>query len=83
MPRISLSRLDRAPAVPFGRQGTGRQIAYAAPLPISNESSYAGAHSLLRDAGRAAGTARSSSTQAEWLGDCENWRQCPTLPYHD
>jgi hypothetical protein len=32
--------------VPFGRQGTGWEVAYAALVLIFNESSYVNAHSL-------------------------------------
>jgi hypothetical protein len=49
---------DRASAVPFGRQGTGWQVAYAALLLISNESSYVNAHTPLLDAGHMAGVVR-------------------------
>jgi NAD(P)-dependent dehydrogenase (short-subunit alcohol dehydrogenase family) len=36
----SRRRADRAVTVPFGRQGTGWEVAYAALFLISNESSY-------------------------------------------
>jgi hypothetical protein len=35
----SRRRSDRAVTVPFGRQGTGSEVAYAALFLISNESS--------------------------------------------
>jgi NAD(P)-dependent dehydrogenase (short-subunit alcohol dehydrogenase family) len=38
--------------VPFGRQGTGWEVAYAALFLISNKSSYVDAHTLFLDAGR-------------------------------
>jgi hypothetical protein len=41
---------DRAVTVPFGRQGTGWEVAYAALFLISNESSYVNAHTLFLDA---------------------------------
>jgi NAD(P)-dependent dehydrogenase (short-subunit alcohol dehydrogenase family) len=44
---------------PFDRQGTAREVAYAAPFLISNESSYVNTHSLFLDAGHMAGIARS------------------------
>jgi NAD(P)-dependent dehydrogenase (short-subunit alcohol dehydrogenase family) len=37
--------------VPFGRHGTGRQVAYAALFLISNGSSYVDAHTLCLDGG--------------------------------
>ncbi len=46
------------PAVPFGRQGTGWEVAYAALFLISNESSYVNAHTLFLDAGHMAGIVR-------------------------
>ena len=49
---------DRALAAPFGRQGTGRQVGYAALLLVSNESSYVNAHTPLLDAGQMAGVVR-------------------------
>jgi NAD(P)-dependent dehydrogenase (short-subunit alcohol dehydrogenase family) len=45
-------------AVPFGRQGTGWEVAYAALFLISNESSYVNAHTLFLDAGHMAGIVR-------------------------
>ena len=55
----SRRRADRAVTVPFGRQGTGWEVAYAALFLISNESSYVNAHTLLLDAGHLAGIVRS------------------------
>ena len=52
-------RPDRAVTVPFGRQGIGWEVAYAASLfLISNESSYVNAHTLFLDAGHMAGIVR-------------------------
>ena len=55
----SRRRADRAVTVPFGRQGTGWEVAYAALFLISNESSYVNAHTLFLDAGNMAGIVRS------------------------
>jgi NAD(P)-dependent dehydrogenase (short-subunit alcohol dehydrogenase family) len=55
----SRRRADRAVTVPFGRQGTGWEVAYAALFLISNESSYVNAHTLFLDAGHMAGIMRS------------------------
>jgi NAD(P)-dependent dehydrogenase (short-subunit alcohol dehydrogenase family) len=55
----SRRRADRAVTVPFGRQGTGWEVAYAALFLISNESSYVNAHTLFLDAGHLAGIVRS------------------------
>jgi NAD(P)-dependent dehydrogenase (short-subunit alcohol dehydrogenase family) len=54
----SRRRADRAVTVPFGRQGTGWEVAYAALYLISNESSYVNAHTLFLDAGHMAGIVR-------------------------
>jgi NAD(P)-dependent dehydrogenase (short-subunit alcohol dehydrogenase family) len=51
-------RPNRALAVPFGRQGTGWEVAYACLFLIGNESSYVNATALLVDGGLAAGVAR-------------------------
>ena len=51
-------RPDRALAVPFGRQGTGWEVAYACLFLISNESSYVNAHALLVDGGLGVGVMR-------------------------
>jgi NAD(P)-dependent dehydrogenase (short-subunit alcohol dehydrogenase family) len=44
--------------VPFGRQGTGWEVAYAALFLISNESSYVNGHTLFLDAGHMGGIVR-------------------------
>jgi NAD(P)-dependent dehydrogenase (short-subunit alcohol dehydrogenase family) len=54
----SRRRSDRALTVPFGRQGTGLEVAYAALFLISNESSYVNAHTLLLDGGHLGGIVR-------------------------
>jgi NAD(P)-dependent dehydrogenase (short-subunit alcohol dehydrogenase family) len=54
----SRRRADRAVTVPFGRQGTGWEVAYAALFLISNESSYVNAHTLFLDAGHMGGIVR-------------------------
>jgi NAD(P)-dependent dehydrogenase (short-subunit alcohol dehydrogenase family) len=54
----SRRRADRALAVPFGRQGTGWEVAYAALFLISNESSYVNAHTLFLDGGHLGGIQR-------------------------
>ena len=54
----SRRRADRALTVPFGRQGTGWEVAYAALFLISNKSSYVNAHTLFLDAGHMAGIVR-------------------------
>jgi NAD(P)-dependent dehydrogenase (short-subunit alcohol dehydrogenase family) len=54
----SRRRADRAVTVPFGRQGTGWEVAYAALFLISNESSYVNAHTLFLDGGHMAGIVR-------------------------
>jgi NAD(P)-dependent dehydrogenase (short-subunit alcohol dehydrogenase family) len=51
-------RPNRAAAVPFGRQGTGWEVAYAALFLISNESSYVNGECLFIDGGLGAGIAR-------------------------
>lgn len=40
--------------VPFGRQGTGWEVAYAALFLISNKSSCVNAHTLCLDGGHLA-----------------------------
>ncbi len=55
----SRRRSDRALTVPFGRQGTGWEVAYSALFLISNESSYVNAHTLFLDAGHMGGIVRS------------------------
>jgi NAD(P)-dependent dehydrogenase (short-subunit alcohol dehydrogenase family) len=54
----SRRRSDRALTVPFGRQGTGWEVAYAAVFLISNESSYVNAHTLFLDGGHLGGIQR-------------------------
>jgi NAD(P)-dependent dehydrogenase (short-subunit alcohol dehydrogenase family) len=52
-------RAGRAGApLPFGRQGSGWETAYATLFLISHESSYVNAHALLVDGGLAGGIAR-------------------------
>jgi NAD(P)-dependent dehydrogenase (short-subunit alcohol dehydrogenase family) len=51
-------RSDRALTVPFGRQRTRREVAYAAPFLISNESSYVNAHTPFRDGSHLGGIVR-------------------------
>ncbi|MGO4394304.1 SDR family NAD(P)-dependent oxidoreductase [Variovorax sp. M-6] len=51
-------RPGRAAAVPFGRQGTGWEVAYTCLFLISNESSYVNAHALMVDGGLGVGVAR-------------------------
>lgn len=48
-------RPGRATSVPFGRQGTAWEVAYACLFLISNESSYVNAHALQVDGGLATG----------------------------
>ncbi|MBC9177011.1 SDR family oxidoreductase [Roseomonas ludipueritiae] len=54
----SRNRANRAALVPFGRQGTGWEVAYAALFLISNEASYVNGHCLLVDGGLGAGISR-------------------------
>jgi NAD(P)-dependent dehydrogenase (short-subunit alcohol dehydrogenase family) len=46
--------------LPFGRQGSGWEVAYATLFLISHESSYVNAHALLVDGGLAGGIARAT-----------------------
>ncbi|MCO5119307.1 MAG: SDR family oxidoreductase [Burkholderiaceae bacterium] len=55
----SRRRPGRAAVVPFGRQGTGWEVAYAALFLVSHESSYVNGHALLVDGGLGVGIARS------------------------
>jgi NAD(P)-dependent dehydrogenase (short-subunit alcohol dehydrogenase family) len=55
----SRRRPARAAAVPFGRQGTGWEVAYSCLFLISYESSYVNGHALLVDGGLGVGIARS------------------------
>jgi hypothetical protein len=57
--RDASRRSDRAVTVPFGRQGAGWEVVYAALFLISNESSCVNAHTLFLDAGHMAGMVRS------------------------
>lgn len=51
-------RADRlAMPLPFGRQGTGWEVAYAALFLMSNESSYVNGHALVVDGGLTGGIA--------------------------
>lgn len=54
----SRRRPARAALVPFGRQGTGWEVAYACLFLISTESSYVNAHAMLVDGGLGYGIAR-------------------------
>lgn len=47
----SARRPDRALTVPFGRQGTGWEVAYAMLFLLSHESSYVNGHALFVDGG--------------------------------
>jgi NAD(P)-dependent dehydrogenase (short-subunit alcohol dehydrogenase family) len=51
----SRRRPARAAVVPFGRQGTGWEVAYACLFLISHESTYVNAHALLVDGGLGVG----------------------------
>jgi NAD(P)-dependent dehydrogenase (short-subunit alcohol dehydrogenase family) len=55
----SRRRSDRALTVPFGRQGTGWEVAYTALFLISTESSYVNAHTIFLDGGHLGGVQRS------------------------
>ena len=57
----SRRRPNRALAVPFGRQGTGWEVAYATLFLVSNESSYVNGLALLADGGLSIGVVRSPS----------------------
>jgi NAD(P)-dependent dehydrogenase (short-subunit alcohol dehydrogenase family) len=46
--------------VPFGRQGTGWEVAYACLFLISDESTYVNAHALQVDGGLAYGIVRTA-----------------------
>lgn len=56
----SRRRPSRAAAVPFGRQGTGWEVAYACLFLISDESTYVNAHALQVDGGLAYGIVRAT-----------------------
>lgn len=51
-------RPSRASKVPFGRQGTGWEVAYAALFMMSRESSYVNAQSIVVDGGQIYGIVR-------------------------
>jgi NAD(P)-dependent dehydrogenase (short-subunit alcohol dehydrogenase family) len=51
-------RPTRAAAVPFGRQGTAWEVAYACLYLLSHESSYTNAHALVVDGGLGIGVWR-------------------------
>ena len=51
-------RPDRALGVPFGRQGTGWEVAYACLFLLSNEASYVNATAMLVDGGLGYGVVR-------------------------
>jgi NAD(P)-dependent dehydrogenase (short-subunit alcohol dehydrogenase family) len=51
-------RPERGSQVPFGRQGTAWEIAYAALFLISHEASYVNAHSMVVDGGQVFGIVR-------------------------
>lgn len=55
----SARRPNRAAAVPFGRQGTAWEVAYATIFLVSNESSYINGQAIFVDGGLGAGIARS------------------------
>ncbi len=58
----SRRRSDRAVTVPFGRQGTGWEVGYAAVFLMSHESSYVNAHTLFVDGGHLSGIHRVSKS---------------------
>jgi len=58
MGRDACRRPDRAVTVRFGRHGTGREVADAALLPISNESSYVNAPAMFLHGGHLVGMVR-------------------------
>jgi NAD(P)-dependent dehydrogenase (short-subunit alcohol dehydrogenase family) len=54
----SRRRPGRAASVPFSRQGTGWEVAYACLFLLSHESSYVNGHALLVDGGLHVGITR-------------------------
>lgn len=58
----SRRRPNRATFVPFGRQATGWEVAYAALFLTSRESSYVNAHCLVLDGGHHVGIVRGGGT---------------------
>jgi NAD(P)-dependent dehydrogenase (short-subunit alcohol dehydrogenase family) len=57
-------RPHRAAAVPFARQGTAWEVAYACVYLLSHESSYVNAHALLVDGGLGVGVWRAPGAAA-------------------
>jgi NAD(P)-dependent dehydrogenase (short-subunit alcohol dehydrogenase family) len=57
-------RPNRATAVPFGRQGTAWEVAYACIYLLSHEASYVNANALLVDGGLGVGVWRNPATSA-------------------
>lgn len=55
-------RPQRAAAVPFARQGTAWEVAYACLYLLSHEASYVNAHALLVDGGLGAGVWRAPAS---------------------
>ena len=53
-------RPGRATAVPFGRQGTGWEVAQACLYLVSHEASYVNAHALVVDGGLSSGVVRAA-----------------------
>lgn len=51
-------RPERGAQVPFGRQGTAWEIAYASLFLMSHEASYVNAHSMVVDGGHVFGIVR-------------------------
>ena len=72
----SRRRSDRAVTVPFGRQGTGWEVAYAALFLISNESSYVNAHTLSSTAAISAVSCGANLRYPNGLRRCRGPRQC-------
>lgn len=54
-------RPDRAVGVPFGRQGTGWEVAYAALFLLSHEAAYVNGHPLIVDGGLHQGVVRAAT----------------------
>ena len=53
-------RPGRATTVPFGRQGTGWEVAQACLYLVPHEASYANAHALVVDSGLSSGGVRAA-----------------------
>ena len=77
----SRRRADRALTVPFGRQGTGWEVAYAALFLISNESPTSTATRCSSMPAIWPVSCGASLRGTEWLRHCAMRRQCPTLPH--